>query len=238
LFDLLHHCPLLIKHIELGKVGFGINHEMYDFRTGRKKDLDLVLCTPGKPDGKSRKSFDALAAEYSVQLTKGEKAQLAMLPELLGVSVGSVLVAIEAKACMTEHLKALPRLYDELNSSHLAIHNSAEAAIAVGFALVNVASQFMSTSRNKVDLKTQSATVTRHKQPLAAIRTIGKLNEIPRRTREGAEGFDAFGVVTVEMVNDGSTVEIASEPQVPAILHYDQMIHRIAALYATKFGNI
>ena len=29
-FDLLRSCPLLVKHIADGKVGFGINHEMRD----------------------------------------------------------------------------------------------------------------------------------------------------------------------------------------------------------------
>jgi len=49
LFDLLHHCPLLRHHIKVGKIGFGINHEMRDFKNNRSKDLDLVICTPG-PD--------------------------------------------------------------------------------------------------------------------------------------------------------------------------------------------
>src|ERR1700737_4731446 len=81
LFDLLHHCPLLVRHVTEGKVGFGINHEMHDFRTGRQKYLDLVLCTPGGSDGKHRETFASLAQQYGVQLTSGERAQLNVIPE-------------------------------------------------------------------------------------------------------------------------------------------------------------
>jgi hypothetical protein len=241
LFDLLQVCPLLIQHIEAGKVGFGINHEMHDFRTGRKKNLDLVLCTPGTATGKRSDTFALQAKRYSVDLTANESTKLAALPVLNRCSVGSVHVALEAKACMTEHIKALPRLYDELNSSHLAIHGSADFAIAAGLAVVNIAGSFISPGRNKHDLSTQPAQRTLHKQPSATIRTIDKLLEIPRRTQQGAEGFDAFGILVLEMANDGSAAKIVATTPAPAaqnVVNYDQMVRRIASLYATKFGNV
>ena len=46
LFDLLRHCALLRDHAARGLVGYGLNHQMGDFRTGRKKNLDLVICRP------------------------------------------------------------------------------------------------------------------------------------------------------------------------------------------------
>ena len=45
---------------------------------------------------------------------------------------------------MTAHGKALPRLHDELNSSHLTIHGASDYAIAAAFALVNAAATFVS----------------------------------------------------------------------------------------------
>jgi hypothetical protein len=50
-FDLMRTCPLLNRHIAAAKIVFGINHEMRDFQHDRKKNLDLVLCTPasGRP---------------------------------------------------------------------------------------------------------------------------------------------------------------------------------------------
>jgi hypothetical protein len=240
LFDLLQTCPLLVDHIRAGKVGFGINHEMRDFKTARKKNLDLVLCTPGTgaTDGLD---FVALADAYHVQLTAAERSILDGLPTLKRMPVGTVHVALEAKACMTEHIKALPRLYDELNSSHLAIHGSADFAIAAGFAVVNIAATFVSPGRNKHHVADGEFAVTPHRQPAVTIRTIEKLKEIPRRTQSGTEGFDALGIVILEMKNDGSPVNIVSDAPAPTasdVWHYDQMIRRIASLYATKFGNV
>ncbi len=240
LFDLLQTCPLLIDQIRAGKVGFGINHEMRDFKTGRKKNLDLVLCTPGTGacDGAD---FASLTDPYHVRLTAAERSILAGLPPLRRTPVGSVHVALEAKACMTEHIKALPRLYDELNSSHVAIHGSADFAIAAGFAVVNVATTFVSPGRNKHYVADGDFAVTSHRQPDVTIRTIEKLKEIPRRTQPGTDGFDALGIVVLEMKNDGSPVRILSDSPAPIagdIWHYDQLIRRIASLYATKFGNV
>jgi hypothetical protein len=241
LFDLLHHCPLLRRHVAEAKIGFGINHEMRDFKNNRSKYLDLVICTPGTPTEEDTLTFVDLAVQYHVELTEAQETQLAAYPPLRRVPVGSVHLALEAKAAMTEHIKALPRLFDELNSSHLAIHGSADFAIAAGFAVVNYSATFISTDRNKWDLKGHAPVVTSHVQPKATERTIKKLEEIPRRTHGGAEGFDALGIVVLELTNDGAPVTIVPDPPAPAsadVWHYDQMIRRIASLYANKFGNV
>lgn len=241
LFDLLEHCPLLRQHITQGKVGFGINHEMRDFRTARKKNLDLVLCTPRAPETSDSLAFVALVEDYDIELNPAERKQLKEYPALVRVPVGSVHLALEAKACMTAHIKALPRLYDELNSSHLAIHGSADFAIAAGFAVVNFAATFVSPDRNRRRLSRRAPDVTKHRQPKDTERTIEKLKEIPRRTQAGTEGFDALGIVVIKMLNDGTEVEVLDSPPAPSegdVWHYDQMIRRIASLYATKFGHV
>src|ERR1700722_14571492 len=38
-----------------------------------------------------------------------------------------------AEAAMTAFIRALPRLYDELNSSHLCTHGASRQALAVGY---------------------------------------------------------------------------------------------------------
>ena len=241
LFDLLHHCPLLVQHVVAGKIGFGINHEMRDFRNNRSKYLDLVLCTPGTEVREGGLTFADLIKDYSVDLTRAQREQLAQLPVLRRTAVGTVHLALEAKAAMTEHIKALPRLFDELNSSHLAIHGSADFAIAAGFAIVNNATTFISPDRNKYDLRAHPPVITKHTQPKATERTIRKLEEIPRRTREGAEGFDALGIVVLELKNDSTPVTIVETPPAPSpadVWHYDQMVRRIASIYASKFGNV
>jgi len=236
LFDLMLASPAFRHHAGAGTVAFGVNHEMVDFRNNRKKKLDLVVCTPRT--AKRGVSMAELVDRYGIVLEPHEDALLRSLPVLSEAPVGMVRVALEAKACMTEHLKALPRLHDELNSSHLTIHGSANHAVAVGFSMVNAATRFISSDRNKHDLATQPAVVTTHVQPRAVERTLRKLGEIPRRTRPGEEGFDAFGVVLVEMANDGSPVKLVLAPPAPKpgdIFEYESMINRTVDLYQSRY---
>lgn len=238
IFDLLTCTPLLRRHVEAGVVFFGINHEMRDFVHDRKKNLDVVLCTSsGSPTGQD---FGSLAASYGIELTQDEKATLASFPALKRAPVGSVLMALEAKACMTAHQRALPRLYDELNSSHLTVHGSSEQAIAVGFAMVNAASRYLSPDLNKSNLPASPIWST-HKQPRDAELAIGKVKQLPRRSRPGDNGYDALSIVVVDMSNDGSTVNLIDAPPAPQtgdIYHYETMIARLSGIYATRFKDL
>jgi hypothetical protein len=154
--------------------------------------------------------------------------------------VGTVRIAMEAKACMTAHIKAIPRLHDELNSSHLTIHGASETTIAVGFTTVNLAEEFVSPDRNKHPLAANQAVVTKHRQPNDTIRVIEKLRQIPRRTRVVDEGYDALGVVVLRFTNDLGAVDVVAGSPAPDPednLHYDQMIRRAANLYDERYGN-
>lgn len=241
LFDLLLTSRLLIEHFRAGRVGFGVNHEMRDFRTGRKKKLDLVICTPGTTATKQRTPLDLRdrAAEWEVALDPEAQKALSELPPIRECVVGEVHFALEAKACMTAHRKARPRLYDELSSSHQTIHGCSPNAIAAGFVMVNVADEFISPDKNKWSLAEKPADVSKHRQPDDAISVIEKVREIPRRSSTQEIGFDALGVVAVRLRNDGKTpFEIVSgSPAVDPgdVLHYDSMIRRAAKLYESRF---
>lgn len=244
LFDLLRHCALLRRHIEEGLVGYGLNHEMRDFRTARKKDLDLVVCRPrSAATGVSSpmRSFSERAAQLGTVRSDRAAKELRELPALRELPVGAVHIALEAKACMTAFVKARPRLYDELNSSHLAIHGNSPHAIAAGLAMVNMATEFISPGRNDFDLSTREPSVTRHRQPQDAIAILEKLREVPRRVRDSEEGFDAFAVVAVNCRNDGSPVRLVTElpaPQPGEIYHYEWTVLRLAQLYEQKYRDI
>ena len=123
---------------------FGVNFEMRDYQTGRKKKLDLVVARPAGEATRAPKSLAALAADWQITLDANQSAKLANLPDLEEGVVGAVLVALEAKAAMTAHTKARPRLYDELNSSHLTVHGASRQALAVGFVMVNLSATFVS----------------------------------------------------------------------------------------------
>jgi hypothetical protein len=238
LFDLLLASEPLQRDVREGRVYFGINHTMVNYQTGRQKDLDLVLCTHGGDIGGKSSSFADLADKYELELDKPERALLAALPTLRTSLVGSVRVALEAKATMTAHIAALPRLYDELESSHVVIHGNADEAIAVAYAIVNLSDTFVSSVTNSSDKKSDAIKYTQHKQPRDAERTLEKLREIPRRAAPGKPGFDAIGATVISFVNDGSPVRIVRDPPAPQhndVLSYEGMIRRVAHAYETKY---
>lgn len=238
LFDLLHHSKLLREHVESGRLVFGINHEMRDFRTSRKKDLDLVLARPGSGTIKKPLTFRSLMTKWGILLNDEERQILDRLPNAVQHPVSAVHLALEAKACMTEHGKARPRLYDELNSSHDAVHGSAEMAIAAGFVMVNIAERYISPELNKFGGPLR---ITEHKQPRVTESVIEKVLEIPRRATTSAQGFDALAIVVIDCVNDAVTpVRIVNDPPAPEPgnpVHYDSMIARVVQLYESRFPH-
>lgn len=237
-FDLMTTTPLLRRHVDAGAVAFGINHEMRDFVHDRKKNLDLVICTPG---GAARPpSLSDLADEWRIVLTDGQRARLDELPKLNRARVGAVLMALEAKACMTAHQRALPRLYDELNSSHATVHGSNDQAIAAGFTMVNVAERYLSPDMNKKNFQSDPEWAI-HKQPREAGLAVDKIKQLPRRSKVGDTGYDALAIVVVDFPNDGSPVGLVSTapaPQPGDIHHYDAMIARLSNLYSTRFKDL
>jgi hypothetical protein len=241
LFDLIRLNPLLRKHVGSGRVHFGINHEMRDFVHDRKKSLDLVLCTSsGTKDDASAFTLASMAKEYQLDLLEAEETELRALPVLRRAPVGSVLMALEAKACMTAHQRALPRLYDELNSSHLTVHGATDQAIAAGFAMVNIAERYLSPDLNKKNRKTDPQWSV-HNQPRDAQLAIDKIRQLPRRSKTGDAGYDAMSIVVVDCPNDGSPVKLIVSPPAPQqgdIYHYGSMIDRLAHIYATRFKDL
>jgi hypothetical protein len=241
IFDLLCKSSLLRRHVEKGLVHFGINHEMRDFVHDRKKNLDLVLCTAsGAVSNVSSFTLSSMVKGYEIELTPAEKAELDALPLLRRAPVGSVLAALEAKACMTAHQRALPRLYDELNSSHLTVHGATDHAIAAGFAMVNIATRYLSPDLNKQNRALQPMWST-HDQPRDAQLAIDKVGQLPRRSRTGDAGYDALSIVVIECTNDGSRVTLVEKPPAPQagdIYHYASMIDRLSHIYATRFKDL
>jgi hypothetical protein len=232
-FDVLQRSEWLRNRAVSGKVAFGINHEMTDFAQNRKKDLDLVLCVPSSATSVTNLTLATLAQRYAIHLEAGEQAILDSLPQLRLAPVGAVLVAVESKACMTAHVKALPRLYDELNSSQQTIRGNTESAVAVGLALVNAATEFLSP--------TNGGKVAKHRQPHSAERTVAKISELRRRAKVADDGFDALGVVVLDCRNDGSPVSVVTSPPAPPVadaFHYDQMVNRIVAIMESRFAGI
>lgn len=237
MFDLLGACPLLREHVTAGKVAFGINHELRDFKQDRKKNLDLVLST--QHDAKLM-TFADYGRHCGVVLDGAEADALAALPVLRRASVSNVLVALEAKACMTEHQKAQPRLHDELASSHQTIHGDTGGAIAAGFVMINCADSFVSPDRNRKRVRNGKFVVNPHKQPAAAMNALNSVMKLPRRSEDRGDGFDAFGITMIRCANDGSPVaiDVQATAEIQISYRYDALIKRIAHLYGTRYPAI
>ena len=145
-------------------------------------------------------------------------------------------MALEAKACMTKHRGSGPRLYDELNSSHLTVHGAADQAIAVALVMINAAASFISPDSNRRPLGAGDALpkITSLKQPAATEFVVSKVSELPTRTRPGHEGYDAIGIIVVECPNDGSQISVVAGRPAPnpnALFAYDSMIRRVVSQY-------
>jgi hypothetical protein len=240
LFDMLQTSAILKEHVSHGAVVFGLNHQMRDFKNNRKKDLDLVVSRP-RDGAQSGRAFTDLVSIYEIQLTPEERGGLSTLPVFREGPVGSVQMALEAKACMTEHVKALPRLYDELNSSQQTIHGAADEAVAVGFVMVNAATSFLSPGKNRFDTRKVKPDVSIHSQTGVTEKVVEKLHEMGRRSKTGESGFDALGIAVVDCKNDGSPVELVTSRPAPLpgdIYNYESMIRRAAQLYETRFRTV
>jgi hypothetical protein len=248
LFDLIQTSSLLQSHVASGKVAFGVNHPMFNFVNNKPKALDLVVCRPGDEDEsgrtrkpKKRRTFVDFAAHWEIALSPAQEERLLALPPVIETPVGAVLVALEAKACMTEHSKAGPRFYDELNSSHQTVHSSSNQALAIGLATINASDAFISSDRNKVFDPKDRVTITRHNQPKAARHSMKVVESLPRRTATSAVGYDGLGIVVIDLSNDGSPVSIVTGPPAPPrgdIFHYDSMLTRMANEYDAAFSRI
>lgn len=240
-FDLLSHSELLRRHAREGKIVLGVNHTMRDFGTQRKKKLDLVIARPAGPGGDIVRTFASLADSYGIHLGPAQQEVFDSLPEVRISNVGAVLVALEAKASMTAHQKALPRLYDELNSSHQIVHGASNQALAIAYVQINSASAFASSVSNRFSIAERGPVLNKHNQPKSVLEVLAKIAELPRRSGTDGNGFDGIGVTVLELENVGGAVRLVDEPPAPLSgesFHYGDMIVRMANEYDSRFHSI
>jgi hypothetical protein len=234
--DFMLTSQVLCDAIKAGRVAVGINHVMVENSRNRKKAFDLVLHRADPRDVTPPQfTFKGLMKTYGIELMPDEQQLVSTLPDIpvKKVAAHAVYTAFEAKACMTEHGKARPRLFDELNSSHLTIHGDTIEAIAVGLVLINAAPTFISPGLNP-DGPISPKRITHHKQPESYRSVISKIHELPMR-RDRDEGFDELGIVVVECRNDGSPIALVDATAEVKGRDYDRMITRVAHRFESAF---
>ena len=105
---------------------------------------------------------------------------------------------------MTEHGKSQPRIFSELNDSHTIVHQGAPETIAAGITMVNIASTFISATRQFRDRPVEYST---HDQPRVTARVVQHLRGLPQRGTPDGVGLEAYCIFVVEADNQG-TVEL------------------------------
>jgi hypothetical protein len=233
LLDLMLECDVFRSAAEAGRVGFGINHVMVG-PINKTLDLVVTVAAPHRSAGK-RLRFVDLIERYGIVLTTEEKARIADLPTILHDlpdDISEVAIALEAKACMTEHVKSIPRLHAEILATGYLAKRATPRSIVVSYSLVNAASTFVTPSG--------AGKKNKHNMPEDAARVVQMLRTaIPRVQDGGVYGFDAIGVTVLDCANDGRPVMVIDQPPAPALsdaVRYERMIVAICSEYRNRFG--
>lgn len=235
LFDLLAECDIFRRHAEEGLIGFGINHVMVG---PINKTLDLVVTriSPHRPKER-RTRFGDLISRFGIILDGEDRKTLRELPPLLGETknedVSEVVIALEAKACMTEHSKSLPRLHAEILATGYLAKRAQPRCITVSYSLVNAAETFVTPSG--------SGRINRHSQPEDAEKVIEMLGKaIPLARDAQGMGYDVIGATVLDCKNDGSAVTVLDHEPAPTRNHhlrYERMIVNLCSEYRARFAS-
>jgi hypothetical protein len=234
LFDLLLECDALRDAAAQGRIGFGINYEMVG-PINKTLDLVITLVDPDR-DVKRAKSFAEIGASYGIALTEEDKSALAALPSVYedrDRNASEVAIALEAKACMTEHVKSLPRLHAEILATGYLARQAQRQCITVSYSLVNAAADFRTPSST-------TGKVNRHSQPSDARRVVNMIDlAIPVAAKVHEIGYDVVGVSVIDCRNDGSPVTLVDDPAMAPTtnnrLHYTRMVRNICSEFRARF---
>lgn len=233
LFDLLLECDALRRDAAAGRVGFGINHVMVG-PINKTLDLVITLMPPARVE-RSRATFARLVDDLGIVLADEDRVALEGLPVLMQDRVddiSEVAVALEAKACMTEHVKSLPRLHAEILATGYLAKKAAPRCISVSYSLINAATTFVTPS--------EEGRRNSHNQPEDALRVADMIRTaVPTVSDARDYGYDVVGVTVLKCCNDGSTVEVVRDPAVaPAAndrVHYERMVRALCSEYRARF---
>lgn len=233
-FDMLECCDVFRRDATDGAVSVAVNHLM----TGPiNKTLDLVVCrpTPRKADAR-RKTFQDLAKTFQIDLSEEDSQRLDSLPSVAVEEkddVSEVLVALEAKACMTKHSGSIPRLHAEILATGFLAKQAVRSCLTVSYTVINAAPHFITPSEgHKKNL---------HNQPTDAKSVIDMIVKgIPSATSFPHLGYDAVGITVIECRNDGSPVELVDTTPAPTIkdfFHYQRMLQTVCSEYRSRFSS-
>lgn len=200
--DLIQHCPAMAQRAIRGELVYDLN---FTLRAATADwNVDLVLGPP------------ALGTASS-----GDTAIHRQLPSV-------VQVAIEIKAVMTEHHKAVKNRKRDLEAHHEHVHNYSQQAIAGGVLIVNAAPVFKSPLRPGA---------TTHKNPSKLVQhCLAELRSVSSRGGPTGYGLEAKCAIVVDLDNiDCTTTKYVQSLPVGDPLHYDSFVRMICDHYTRRF---
>jgi hypothetical protein len=157
-----------------------------------------------------------------------EASKLHMVVEETEVDMSEVAIAVEAKACMTDHVGALPRLHAEILATGYLAKRATPECTVVSYTLVNASDTFVSSAK----------TAKRVRQPESADAVLSMLaNAVPLCRDQRLLGYDVVGALSILCRNDGSPVShspVEGSPRRDSPIHYERMIRAICSAYRTR----
>ena len=205
--DLLANCPLIATRGRTGQIVYKLN---FDILAGTSEwNIDLVLGKPPSP-----------------------AVPPATSPFIVEAAPATIEIAIELKAVMTEHRKAVKNRRRDLEAHYEHVHAHNWRAIAGGVLIINRSDRFQSPLRSAI---------TEHRKPDdLLLHCVNELRSIRARTQINDVGVDARTALVVSMDNvnlRGTKLDDSPPaPQVGDPLHYASFIQRICDLYADRFA--
>jgi hypothetical protein len=150
--------------------------------------------------------------------------------------LGRLFVALEAKAAMTKHIGAKPRLRRELISAHVLTHERDQQAIAAGITIVNVSPTFVAAGAQRDDGSWPLVKRT-HNMPNDALSLMDYLRRMRIRDSLNETGFDAYChvVIATDNIEGCELITTPPAPQVGDPDHYDTFLARLVVLFDRRF---
>lgn len=206
--DLVRHCSAISAKAALGALVY---------------DLNVTLMA-----GTSEWNVDLVLGPPALEATSVPGARVAIARAAPSI----IEIAIELKAVMTEHRKAVKNRKRDLEAHHEHVHNYKQNAIAGGVLIVNAADHFKSPLR---------IAPTVHRNPDALVEyCLNELRAVAGRGGSRGYGLDAKCGIVVRMDNLAlASTEYVRKPPAPLVgdpLHYDSFIRTICDEYGQRFS--
>ena len=204
--DLVQYCSRIGERARAGQIVYDLNFQL---RAGTADwNVDLVLGSP------------ALGA--------GPPAATEVIARACPATVQ---IAIELKAVMTEHRKAVKNRKRDLEAHHEHVHNYNNQTVAGGVLIINAAKTFRSPLRDGV---------TTHRDPGKLVaHCINELRSVATRGGSTGYGLEAKCAIVVDVDNQNFTKAcyVTTAPAIPVgdPLHYDAFIRTICEQYTRRF---